>query len=875
MKKILKKALQGLSLEQQKLLQPYLHPDLTGLQNSFAFPNTFQNNISSPAYPTSQTPIVSDNPTDFQQEDSFSTKRMFGFNPGMYGALYGANTALIGISNNVENVYQKQNLIQNRLNPLPQVGSRSNTDKYGYGFGNSFGAGGTKQNPPKIYTNATEYNKAANNYNDSLALYNYTQLQKKLEGVNPSHHNQNAFEKFAMTITGGDTFNHGYMNDSRFENGKQISLNQLNNKNLSNDRLKAIKEIYNRQPDSIKQKIPLDDYIKRQNILFNTTDKLVKTHPNIAYDNFSHSPDIIHKDIVPQKSYWGFAENYDYSNAFPKQPVVYKPDFKPRITVNTSKGQVSGTQVAYSPDKKNVAVWDSQFVPKNNHPINKMQALHPANIGMDDSQVFMQGQPINLPKAQLPQQHGKPIYGPGSTIVGYSDEQMNFKPAYQYTGAPNNEHNLQDKQLLNDPEALKKYIASRDSGYKFVKGGKTSPYKMGNVPNSVNFNGLTTTEYNEPNMSPITLDNMTNLLQLVDPTGISSYPDIYNSKTPEQRAVAMASAIPAFGRLAKVVKGTKQGTKILQQSKAINLIQNGLNITAPMMQNQAPYGLPGRANIYEQGGDLGNYFDRYFDKAYTTKVVDAKNKPQQGLDVTESPRLTTDIVEQGGYDMTNDYLGLFSDSKSPFRPKRQNMINSSQDDNESYNPQPNNGDWASKFRQVEDPQGKFDHGNGAYGSFGYRKSGHLQTAFKSAPEFSDLRQNYKNFNNFWNDFKDDNYGQLSQIVDGKYENWLKKQSNGDLNIAGNFNLTGSKHPAQNWMVGNNMSPLAYNKKLTKQGDGGIIKDPFNLSKKVYLNNKNKSTSSTSVQTESNNDVHYIDTATLANLKTANVKFNFI
>ncbi len=330
MKKLLKKALQGLSLEQQKLLQPYLNPDLTGFQNSFAFPNTFQNNNQSPSYPTSQTPIVSDNPMDNQQQDSYTTKRTFGFNPGMYGALYGANTALTGISNNVENAYQKQNIIQNRLNPLPQVGSRSNSDKYGYGFGASFG-----------------------------------------------------------------------------------------------------------------------------------------------------------------------------------------------------------------------------------------------------------------------------------------------------------------------------------------KGGKTSPYKMGNVPNPINFNGLATTEYNEPNMSPITLDNMTILLQLVDPTGMFSYPDIYNSKTPEQRAVAMASAIPAFGKLANLAKGTKQASKI------INLMQNGLNLVAPLMQNTAPYGLPGRANIYEQGGNLGNYFDRYFDKAYTTKIVDAKDKSQQGLDVTDSPRLTTDMVEQGGYDMANDYLGLFSDPSSP------------------------------------------------------------------------------------------------------------------------------------------------------------------------------------------------------------------
>ena len=41
-----------------------------------------------------------------------------------------------------------------------------------------FGPGG--QNPPKVYTDPIAYNKAAQNYNDSLALYNYS-LQKDLE----------------------------------------------------------------------------------------------------------------------------------------------------------------------------------------------------------------------------------------------------------------------------------------------------------------------------------------------------------------------------------------------------------------------------------------------------------------------------------------------------------------------------------------------------------------------------------------------------------------------------------------------------------------------------------------------------------------------
>lgn len=71
----------------------------------------------------------------------------------------------------------------------------------------------------------------------------------------------------------------------------------------------------------------------------------------------------------------------------------------------------------------------------------------------------------------LPQQHGKPVYGPGSTIIGYSNDDMKFNPAYQYTGAPNNQFNLQDKELLNNPDLLKQYIQNKDSGYHFKYGG--------------------------------------------------------------------------------------------------------------------------------------------------------------------------------------------------------------------------------------------------------------------------------------------------------------------------------------------------------------------------------------------------------------------
>lgn len=107
-----------------------------------------------------------------------------------------------------------------------------------------------------------------------------------------------------------------------------------------------------------------------------------------------------------------------------------------------------------------------QPVVYQSHPIQKMRRINPQQLGLN-SNINIQGQPIPFPEMNLPQQKGTPVYGPGNTIVGYSDN-MNFKPAYQYTGAPNNPVNLQDKELLNNPEALRKYMLSKDN-YKFTQ----------------------------------------------------------------------------------------------------------------------------------------------------------------------------------------------------------------------------------------------------------------------------------------------------------------------------------------------------------------------------------------------------------------------
>ena len=96
------------------------------------------------------------------------------------------------------------------------------------------------------------------------------------------------------------------------------------------------------------------------------------------------------------------------------------------------------------------------------------------NKPLDANAPSIKGQQVPIPPMTFPKQTGTPVYGPGNTIIGYSDDSMNFKQAYEYTGAPNNTFNLQDKVLLNNPDALKEYLSKIDN-YKF----QNKTYKAG------------------------------------------------------------------------------------------------------------------------------------------------------------------------------------------------------------------------------------------------------------------------------------------------------------------------------------------------------------------------------------------------------------
>jgi hypothetical protein len=137
----------------------------------------------------------------------------------------------------------------------------------------------------------------------------------------------------------------------------------------------------------------------------------------------------------------------------PVQPVVYRPPAKQAQKLN----------------EKIMKPFYSYGV----KPTTSLEKLKIAAPTLDNPKVTPRGELLPITPMTLPQQGNTPFYGPGGTTVGYTNEKMEFYPAQKYTGATNNPLNLQDKELLDNPEMLKKYALSKDN-YKFSYGGKLS-----------------------------------------------------------------------------------------------------------------------------------------------------------------------------------------------------------------------------------------------------------------------------------------------------------------------------------------------------------------------------------------------------------------
>lgn len=183
---------------------------------------------------------------------------------------------------------------------------------------------------------------------------------------------------------------------------------------------------------------------------------------------YYYDPIAVKPAAMKTKQDWAYL-NKTYNTPIPNQTP------STQNVVNTTVGRVTGNQIATS--GTSAAVINSQVVPriKRTNAFDRLQNQPFPN----NSASNIQGQQVPIPQMTLPKQGGTPVYGPGNTIVGYSDKDRNFKQAYQYTGAPNNASNLQDKTLLSNPDALHEYLSKKDT-YKFATGGSLAQNFLAN-----------------------------------------------------------------------------------------------------------------------------------------------------------------------------------------------------------------------------------------------------------------------------------------------------------------------------------------------------------------------------------------------------------
>ena len=149
-----------------------------------------------------------------------------------------------------------------------------------------------------------------------------------------------------------------------------------------------------------------------------------------------------------------------------KPPAQKTNTAKPpvRQTVNTTMGKVTGVVRPNQIKGSQLVMMMNPVRTKDN--LKRLKMVAPTLV---NPKIIPHGELMPVPQMQLPQQGTIPFYGPGNTIIGYTDDDRQFYPL-QYSGAKNNQLNLLDKELLDNPEMLQKFVQSKDN-YKFAEGG--------------------------------------------------------------------------------------------------------------------------------------------------------------------------------------------------------------------------------------------------------------------------------------------------------------------------------------------------------------------------------------------------------------------
>ncbi len=314
---------------------------------------------------------------------------------------------------------------------------------------------------------------------DSLLLYNNQVLKNKFYKNNSDYTELPIDKKKPLTKNKDINKIINSVNEAR----KNVNSNMLNNDFGTN---KSQKELSNRFGKIINSNVysagdiisgEADTYFNpdspasyfSNNILpkewiryFNNSDDATDVTDVPMYDAIAVKPAAMKTpaDWAYMKKTYGVTPTVQQTNTVNRQiTTTAKPPA--RQTINTTMGQVTGVVRPNQIKGSQLVMMMDPVRTKDN--LKRLEMVAPTLV---NPKIIPHGELIPVPQMKLKQRGNFPFYGPGSTIVGYTDNNRQFYPANEYRGAPNNEHNLQDKYLLDNPELLKEYVKKRDT-YKF------------------------------------------------------------------------------------------------------------------------------------------------------------------------------------------------------------------------------------------------------------------------------------------------------------------------------------------------------------------------------------------------------------------------
>lgn len=213
------------------------------------------------------------------------------------------------------------------------------------------------------------------------------------------------------------------------------------------------------------------------------------------------------------------------------------------------------------------------------------------------------------------------------------------------------------RSIERDGRSAQQGLFQNGSASQYYKnGGKL--WKPGAAPvGKVNYDGLATTEYLGPNIPDhMMLNNFKQTAQLADPTGVTSWPDIYQAKNSDERMMAGFAAIPGFSKLKYLAPTVKAAKKIARNAGVVGLGQIGADLSQIITESNAPsYGLPGNAQTPpKKKANGGSLLDNFKRTSSSTAEVHGPSHEQGGVPV---PGMNAEV--EGGETLAGDYV--FSD----------------------------------------------------------------------------------------------------------------------------------------------------------------------------------------------------------------------